>query len=255
MEREFGMINRLLKRLPLYLLIIADSMFPACDSDPCLHGSGDNTVIRAETGYFKRVKILGIFNVTLVQDSVSYLEFEGGDKMLEQASFNNEEEVLSLTNSNRCSFLQDYQKIEAFVHFTKLEGIDLMEVCKVESQGRLDSLSSMTVQGAMAEVNIVLNTQGFRFYNNHTTGGLYTFYGSCDRVSISGYYTAKFNTEELSAREVYINNSSLSDFYITASEILTVEIHNKGNIYYRGSPAIVIDSVSGSGQLLPWVEK
>jgi len=39
--------------------------------------------------------------------------------------------------------------------------------------------------------------------------------------------------------------------HVNASEILEVEIHNKGNIYYSGSPEIIIDSISGSGKLLP----
>jgi hypothetical protein len=38
--------------------------------------------------------------------------------------------------------------------------------------------------------------------------------------------------------------------HANASEKLEVQIHHRGNIYYTGNPEIVIDSISGSGQLI-----
>jgi hypothetical protein len=239
----------------LYILAISLACMTACDSDSCLHGTGEKSTIRIATGFFETLNVQGILDIILVQDTTCFVEFEGGDKVLEYASAVNTESAVWLNNSNRCFFLRDYEKIKAFVHFTHLNKIDLFEVCKVESRGALDSLSYMTVQGPMAEVDITFNTDRFGFYNNQTTGGLYTFRGICDKLYLGGYYTAKINLADLMVREMNLNNSSLSDIYVNASELLTIQIHNKGNIYYSGSPQIVIDSVSGSGRLLPWIKE
>ena len=48
-----------------------------------------------------------------------------------------------------------------------------------------------------------------------------------------------------------INNSTIGDIYVRADELLRVQIHNKGNVYFYGSPEIIIDSISGTGQLFP----
>jgi hypothetical protein len=50
---------------------------------------------------------------------------------------------------------------------------------------------------------------------------------------------------------MHIKNSSIGDMHVNPIEKLTVEIHNKGNIYYSGSPEIIVDSISGSGKLIP----
>lgn len=229
-------------------------LMTGCETDSCLHGTGENEHITIETGFFETLNVQGILHVILVQDTTCFVEFEGGDKVLEYVSAENINSAIWLSNTNSCFFLRDYEKVKAFVHFTHLNKVDLFEVCKVESKNVLDSLYSMTVQGLMAEIDLELNTDRFGFYNNGTTGGLYSFRGKCDRISIRGFYTAKINTAELTARDYYVNNSSLSDVYVDATEILRVQIHSKGNIYYSGSPQIVIDTITGTGRLLPWIE-
>jgi hypothetical protein len=243
------------KNIKYSLIILAIGLLylAACDTDSCLHGTGEKTSVKIETGYFGTLKVQGIFRMILVRDTTCFVEFEGGSKVLQYVSAENSESTLWLNNTNRCSFFRDYEKVIAYVHFRHLNKIDLYEVCKVESQGAIDSLDFITVQGPMAEINIVFNTNHFNFYNNRTTGGLYTFSGICDRFRLSGYYIAKINTDSLVARDMYVNNSSLSDIYVDATELLTVQLLNRGNIYYKGSPQIVIDSISGSGRLLPWI--
>jgi hypothetical protein len=242
-------------RLSDFILFIASTVMlslAACDSDSCLHGTGQESSLRIETGHFEALNVQGIFRIILVQDTTCYVEFQGGDKVLEYVNATNTESTVWLDNTNQCFFFRDYEKIKAYVHFSHLNRIDLFEVSRVESLGAVDSIRSMTVQGPMADIDIELNCDQFSFYNNHTTGGRYTFSGMCNKFSISAYYTAQITTDRLVAKNIFINNSSLSDIYITAEDLLRVEIHNRGNIYYAGSPQIEIDSVSGSGKLIPW---
>jgi hypothetical protein len=108
----------------------------------------------------------------------------------------------------------------------------------------------LKIQAEMAEVDITLNVERFYYYNHTTTGGKYTFRGNADYASIAGYYTAQFNLDELQVRHLDLNNSSVGDMYVKPQEILNVQIHHEGNIYYTGFPKITIDSISGSGELI-----
>jgi hypothetical protein len=102
----------------------------------------------------------------------------------------------------------------------------------------------------MAEVDLEMENGYLSFYNNTTTGGIYTFRGNSSTAVLSGYHTGQFNFGELHVGDLHINNSSIGDMHVRASEKLTVQIHNRGNIYYYGSPGVVIDSISGSGKLV-----
>jgi hypothetical protein len=242
-----------IKNILLYFSVLICVLY-SCETDSCLHGTGDQTQIRIETGFFETLKVKGILDVILIQDTICFVELDGGDKVLNYVTAEIVDSALWLNNTNSCFYFRDYAKTKVYVHFTHLNRIDLFEACRLASKGCLDSLYYLTVQGPMAEVDLELNTNRFSFYNNKTTGGLYTFRGNCDNLVISGYYIAKINLEGITARNFSVNNSSLSDFYVSATELLKIQIHNRGNIYYSGNPEIIIDSISGNGMLLPWIE-
>ena len=219
--------------------------------DKCWHGTGQNTSRIFETGYYNKANARGMFEIILVQDSVYYIELQGGDKVLGYAEVSIIDSSVYFDNLNECYFLRDYEKIKCYLHYAGNLQLNLFETCKVTSQNPVTTSLILTVPAEMAEVNILLDNSHFHFYNHKTTGGSYTFRGFSDRCIISGYYSARFVLSDLTSREMHINNSSIGDMHVNANELLEVEIHNKGNIYYSGSPEIVIDSISGSGKLFP----
>ncbi len=238
-------------RIVLLVFYLSVLFCSSCEMGECWHGKGDNTKQVYETGYFREVNARGMFEIILVQDSSYYIELEGGDKLLEYAKVNCTDSVVNLDNSNDCSFLSNYEKIKCYLHYSDYLQLSLFEVCKVISQNPVTSIMTLIVPAEMAEVDIQLNNPHFHFYNHKNTGGTYTFRGFSDWFVISGYYSARFILSDLTSREMHINNSSIGDMHVNADEILKVEIHNRGNIYYSGSPAIVIDTISGTGKLLP----
>ena len=257
-DTGFNRLKGNMKKLTIHIIIsvITGSLFflAGCEPDRCFHGTGTETQIEVETGFFDKMNVYGLFTIILVEDSSCYVEFEGGEKMLEYVEAKATDSVLRLDNYNSCFFLRDYEKVNAYVHFQALNKVNLFEVCKLVSYDSLTAFRSLTMQAEMAEIDLLLNSESFSFYNNRTTGGIYTFSGYADHCRISGFYTAKFTLEDFVARDYYVNNSSLSDMYVNATERLTVKILHDGNIYYSGSPEIIIDSISGNGKLLPWVE-
>jgi len=232
--------------------ILSMLLSAGCEVDRCFHGTGETARVQIETGYFDELNVEGLFHVILVEDTVNFIEFVGGEKVLEYVNVANTDSALWLYNTNGCFFFRDYEKIKAFVHYQYIGIMNIYEVCKVESIDSLAALRSMTVQSEMAELDLTINCERFSFYNHTTTGGTYSFSGKVDRCSIGGHYTGKFVMNDLIVRDFSINNSSISDMYVNAVERLKVRIHSSGNIYYSGSPYIEIDSITGSGQLIPW---
>lgn len=67
-------------------------------------------------------------------------------------------------------------------------------------------------------------------------------------LSISG--SGDFNSYGFSLKEADISISGSGDVEITVSEKLKARISGSGNIYYKGSPAVIDDNISGSGKLI-----
>jgi hypothetical protein len=243
---RYRSVYTFIKVFILFMAIVLGS----CNTEKCLHSTGATTSLYVETGYFKKICIRGIFEILLVQDTTYYVEFIGGSNVLDYAQTQNIDSVLTINNTNECLFLRDYEKIKLKIYFEDIKELNLLEPSTVKSQKPITTSFTMTSQTTFAEVDIELNNKGFFFYSNKTTGGLYTFRGSCDNCSLMGFSTAKIDAGNLRTREMHIKNFSIADYYVNVEEKLSVEIHNLGNVIYYGSPIVQIDSISGTGRVI-----
>ncbi len=242
------------RRFKLYILLVFTSfLIMACESHGCFEKGGNERVQEIEVDSFTEMSVYGLFELILVPDTIDFVEFLAKDAVLPYLKASVDNEIMLLENSNNCFYQSDYTKVKAYIHYKSLQKINLYEACKLRTGNPIVNTMSLIVQAEMAEVDIEISADRFYFYNHTTTGGKYTFRGSTDYASIAGYYMAQFNLGELQVRQLSINNSSIGDMHVNPLEKLNVQIHNRGNIYYKGSPEIVIDSVSGSGRLI-WEE-
>lgn len=225
-------------------------MMMACESNGCFENGRSEVVEEIYITSYTELSVYGMFELILVSDTMDYVEFVTRESVLEHLKATVVDEILLLDNSNNCFYQRDYKKVKAYIHYKSLRQINLHEACKLTSKYPLENTMDLTIQSEMAEVDIEINAERFFFYNNRTTGGKYTFRGYADYANISGYYTAQFIMKELVVRDLVLNNSSISDMYVNPIEKLEVEIHHRGNVYYTGSPEIIIDSITGSGQLI-----
>ncbi len=223
-----------------------------CEPDACFHAAGNADSKEVYGPDFWSLKVESMMHVILVDDTSSFVRFEGGSKVLPYVEVQREGSTLILTHSNSCAFFQDYQKIKAYVHTKTVHEVHLLTDCKLESQGTLSQELFITAEGKVAEINIRQQAARLWFYNLNTTAGKYTFSGYVDRLDFMASYTGQFNLEGLQFREGLLDNASISDIYANPLENLHVKIRNKGNVYYRGTPEIVLDTLLGTGEVRRW---
>jgi len=225
-------------------------IFSKCRPDECFKGAGSDSQKHIETGFFKEVNIYGIFDVLLVEDTSYYVEFEGGENMVEQASANNTDSVLFIDNSNSCYFLKDYQKIKLYLHFNTVNAVYVKDACTIRTEKPITNIFRLIDEGQVADIDIELNNDHFFFYNHKTSGGKYIFRGWCTNCIIYGYYMGQVDASNLNTGNINIENHSVTDYYVRAEETVHAEIHNSGNIYVYGNPVIFVDSIQGSGKVI-----
>ena len=233
----------------LFTVLLAQ-LLNSCSTEECLEGAGSQSEKTVQTGFYKVANINGIFDVFLVQDTTSYIRFEGGDNLLAQVNAINTDSVVWIDNNLKCNFLKDYQKIKVFLHFNNISQIYIKEACTVRTEKPITDIFTLIAEAQVADIDIELNTYHFFFYNNRTSGGIYVFRGWCTYCSIKGFYSGKVDASNLNTVKINIENHSVTNYSVRAQEEVHAKIFNNGNIYVYGKPEVYIDSIAGSGKVI-----
>jgi hypothetical protein len=232
--------------LSLILILISQG----CEKEKCFYRTGEHVQkVLSDDKYFT-VLSYGMFDIELVQDTNYYVEGVGGANEIDKVEASIKNDTLSLYNYNSCFWMRNYVRPLVRLHFSDIKRINLYETSYVFSNDSITDNFTMTVQCLMADVNLVFNNTDFFFYVHHKTGGRYIFSGKTDNVFLDGYYCSVIDASELKTRKTLIKNHSIADFKVWATDELNAQIYDRGNIYYKGSPTVIIDTVKASGKLI-----
>ncbi|MBN2486315.1 MAG: DUF2807 domain-containing protein [Bacteroidales bacterium] len=236
-----------------FSLVLIVTMFGGCETDRCFHASGKETEKIMLKGHFNRIHIHGMFDIELVQDSCYYVEGFAGYKILENIDVSVKNDTLLLYDFNGCFWLREYKRPLLRVHFKDIDVVNIYEASYIFSTDSVTDHFMLASQTMLAETNLLLNTEYFYFYVHHTTGGRYVFRGKSQSAYMSGYYSSVIDASELECSSVVVRNNSIADIKVWATEEIKAEIYNSGNIYYKGNPSVITDSLMSTGRLLPMV--
>ena len=234
----------------VFVLLAIMSLF-ACESDKCFYRAGDKTTEVHELDSFKTIGVYGLLDIELVQDSLYYVEIVAGKNVIKHVELKLISDTISLYNNNICSWLRDYKRPLVRIHFEDIRVINLYESSFVFSNDSVSDSFTLVSQCEMAEADVILNCDRFFFYVHHNTGGRYTFKGKANSVTCFGYYSSVIDALELEVNKMKVGNYSPVDYRVWATEELKVEIYNTGNIYYKGTPKVIIDTLNSTGYVFP----
>jgi hypothetical protein len=240
-------------RLVYWVVFIV--IFSQCRKDGCFYSSGEQTTRILSENFFNTVEVWGLFNVELVQDTVYYVEANGGVNVVDRLEAVVVNDSLSLYNYNNCFWYRDYEKVHIRVHFKDIKRILVHETSMVYSVDSITDNFILEIRGDLAEADLVLNNGHIFFLGYMQSGGKYTFRGKSENIRLDGYYTSVVDASELKSEVAEIRNYSISDYKVWVTDELKVQIHNRGNVYLRGNPDIVFDSINSTGKLIPLDEQ
>lgn len=234
----------------ILILVFIFLLFSNCEGERCFYKSGKYTekVILIDT--FKQIHVYGMFDIELVQDTGYFIEGVGGENIIDNIEATLKNDTLDIFNYNSCFWLREYERPLLRIHFSDINQMNLYETSYVFSTDSITDDFRLTTQCMMAEINLLLNNKGFFFYVHHKTAGKYIFSGKTENLYLDGYYCSIIDASQLESKKATIKNHSIADFSVWATEQLNAEIYNTGNIYYRGSPSTIIDTVKASGKLI-----
>ncbi len=236
------MMKKILKYLlmiPVILIMIVSCQEILFNDDP------ESREIMLEN--FSKIKVNGIFNITLIQDSLNKLVISGKHRISDiEADVNND--TLKIDQK---SFSIEPERNSLELHFTTLQYLKTQHPVKltVKDTIKADFFCYMAI-GEIEEVYITIDCNYLIIFGGHNTLGNLFISGKCGYADLSARYGASLDAEGLICKRTEIYNSSAGDIRVNAAEEIKAYIVGTGNIYYRGKPAINLVENTGSGRMI-----
>jgi len=194
-----------------------------------------------------------VFDVELVQDSLSFLEINGNPKFVSHIKAQLENNTLTVHNENRWRWLYpEKNNIRLTLHFKQLAKIIANETCYLHNEKAIVANElGLVLKSKLNQAQLNLNCQTFYFWNNFPCGGMLTLQGTCNEVKLWNYALMQVHANELSTHIARIENASKGDIRVYCSDSMFYKIKGAGNIEVFGNPTFLVDlGSSGSGKLI-----
>ncbi len=233
-----------MKKLFIYLLLTSLFII-SCKKIFFNEDEGTRTLFLND---FHAVKIYGIYDLVLIQDSANNLVINGSNDIGSiDAIIKND--TLIIDNHKGMSLNTEKNRIT--LHFSNLNfmvSYDPINVSNIDTL-KADHFVYHAI-GEISEVNLVVDCSYFQIASSANTLGYFYLSGQSDGCIFFNRYGCSMFAESLLCRNAEIINESVGDVYVNASEKIKVYIWGPGNIYYHGSPDIEILENKGEGKII-----
>lgn len=198
---------------------------------------------------FHAVKISGIYNIILVQDSTSHLTISGNENInsINALVMN---DTLIISDNRKLSLRPGRNTL--ILHFRSIGYMVTYDPVNVSGEDtiRCDQFLYDAI-GEIAEVRLTVDCYNLIVVNSSNTLGFFKFKGRANYCTFFNRYGCSVFADSLFCRNAEIINDSAGDVYINASENIKAYIWGPGNIFYYGNPAIELMEQKGSGRMIP----
>jgi hypothetical protein len=244
----------MMQKLCYIALII---LISACQKAPqrrCWKSAGNIVWQNATLSFFSYLHLHPHIELTIVQDSLNYIEWQAGEHLQPFLKATIESDTLQLYNLNRCRFLR-YKNgnVKAIVHFTSLKEL------------HLDNSESVSSIGAWAQDELVLhlkegvgpvNLQLFAnkaMIRNHYGWQKLNLSGVVKSLFVDLDGSAALNTLDLTVQDsISFRSAAHLSSSISANLVrLKAQLYGEGNLYYAGAPSVLWKTEYGNGRVLP----
>ncbi len=202
---------------------------------------------------FNKIKLNAHLQYLLVQDSTNKLIIRGGKNLINFVQAEMVDDVLEISNKNKCNFLRDYdQKITVEIHFTNLINIHFEGSERLWGSGKLkfDWLTLLIRDGA-GPVELDFDAQFINTILSHGFGS-FKFTGSTNKANFNIRSNGYGDAFGLSVNDsITVISKTQGNVKVNADgAILKAQTEADGDIMYKGLPSSILFNQYGDGKLI-----
>jgi hypothetical protein len=231
-----------MKRIGFLLLLMLSLVSCKKPSDrACWKGAGPAQTLQVPFSDFQYLHIHAHMEVTLIQDSLNFVEWEANENLMKFLSAEKDLDTLVLRNLNHCHFLRyGEEKVSVKVHFTELKQLlfENSELVKTNGLWQQNAFEFILKEGAGP---IDLELSGTRAFVRN----LYGLFADLD-----GSATLDAKALSISDSLLFTAASPKSSYFHTTGLLVKAQLHSIGNLYLKGQPSLLLKNEYSAGKVV-----
>jgi len=235
----------------LFCCLLAGILFFGCENvGDCAKREGEWVKTELAVDPFTKVTINQNIDLQIIPSAEQKLELEFGETLLDEFSAEVKDGVLSLENLNSCNWSRSYRKPKVFLYTPSLEAISQLGFGNITCTDTLfvNSLN-LEVKGGSGDVSLIISANTFSIVSNGSAN--ITLSGKAEVFKPSFYWNnGRLYAYDLLSNQVELRHRGYNDLFIRANQKISGFIENEGNVYYKGSPAIISVEETWNGKLI-----
>jgi hypothetical protein len=200
---------------------------------------------------FGSLDISNIFDIVIVQDTISKVIVTCGEKQQDKVSIYVKDGALWLNHSAKQNWDEGYKHIQLELHTINAPHMVIHDPVYITNKDTLkfDQLYIYDL-GDMAQTNLTIHTNFFLIDMSADNFGKHKIKGQSLSAYIKGKGSAFINADSLQIQNCQVVQQSIGDISVNVSNNLTISLEESGNVYYSGSPNVTIEKQTSSGKII-----
>jgi len=240
--------------MKLLLAAIVFFFLSSCSKESrwaCFEGAGKEGTLEVATGSFQKLEVEDKIHVILIRDTVEKAVIKGGVNLIRKVDIRNDGYTLRISDRNTCNWSRRLDLVlEVEVHFINIHHIVHWGTGHIRTSDTLKG-DDITLDIRNSGDLTAMILAGVSHSNIHVAAGDLKVTG---KTGVSYVYNSGYGyvfAEDLSSDITFCGNHNTGNCYVNAKDRLEAEITFEGNVYYKGRPSRITESITGSGKLLP----
>lgn len=224
---------------------------PGCKKLAFFERAGAITTQTYSLSSFNQIKLYDNIDLYLTQDTADYITIETGENLQPYISAAADNGILTLRNNAGGKWLrQPNESIKVYTHFKELNKLEYSGSGNVFSTDtiRAGTITFYSINGAgNIEVTLKANRT---FVNIAKENADFIFHGQSDSCYTYVNARGSIDFSDFKVMALHIDYGSLRDACVNVSDGLYALMYFKGNLYYKGNPAIIDTTNYSTGRVI-----
>ncbi len=237
----------------LSIIILITTLFYSCQKteNDCFKRAGELDSFETNLDDFYRIEINNKLNIYVKKDTINKVKVVGNKNLITSVNINIVDSILILGEDNKCNFTRSYSnEINIIVHTTDLKEIFSFGPVNIYSIDTLDfNRLLVRIYGRVAKTELDVNCDHFFMEQWQSTGETFIG-GKTTFFHILNHGNTYIHAFDLDARYVQIEHRSTGDIELSASDKITVDFFDIGNVFYKGEPEIEATNTNSPGKVI-----
>lgn len=212
----------------------------------CLNKKGEVQTFSHSLESFHELDIEGKFNITLVQNANNKVTFKAHQGILDLMRYQVQNNVLSITNNNKCSNINGYDDwIDVRIEMDSISYARLSVPGRLISEGMLNWQScSLLIDNCNLETTLNLDMNYFEISLDGGTSTI-NLAGKSNTTEYNNNGNGHIYGKELISRRLYIYSIGTGVHEGTATDYFATSLHGSAIAHYYGNPKEVLIDIIG----------